>query len=163
MLLEKNSADTTTYHASPSPSHTNTPSLKSAPKHNPGFDSEPEKYNPVRGERALWAAVITQAMMDALSKSRNPEIQYHKHEAIRWLTGNSKDFQDVCLLADMDPDYVRRSAKRALVAPRAWRAEAGQGKRYHERKAYRQRLKTQTPVSLLTTLAASQRIPSGGC
>lgn len=98
-------------------------------------------YNSVRGESALWAAVITQAMMDALSRSRNPEQLYHKQAATQWLTGNSKDFFLVCLMAGMDPHYVRRKAKKALVSPISWRASPGQGKRYLERKSYRQRIK----------------------
>jgi hypothetical protein len=93
-----------------------------------------EPFSHVKGEQALWVAVITQAMMDALSKSRNPELIYHRDDAIRWLTGNSKDFHEVCHHAGMDPDYVRRKAKKALAAPVAWRAEPGKGKRYAERK-----------------------------
>src|SRR5947208_1331494 len=95
----------------------------------------------MRGETSLWVAVITQAMMDALSRCNNAEATYHKHEAIHWLTGNSRDFITVCLFAGLDPDYVRRKSKRALAAPRPWRAEAGKGKRYLERKVYRQNLK----------------------
>lgn len=98
-------------------------------------------YNHVRGEMALWAAVITQAMMDALSHSRNPEIIQHKHEAIRWLTENTRDFVTVCHFAGMNPDYVRKRAKQAIANPVSWRAKAGEGKRYSERKAYRARVK----------------------
>jgi hypothetical protein len=96
-----------------------------------------EPYNHTRGEMSLWVAVITQAMMDALSKANNAEAIYHKHEATHWLTGNSKDFIMVCLFAGFDPDYIRRKAKRTLIAPTRWRAEAGKGSRYIERKAYR--------------------------
>jgi hypothetical protein len=95
--------------------------------------------NPVRGESAMWAAVITQALMDALSKARTTDSSYHKQEAIHWLTGNSNDFTTVCLLAGFDPDYVRKKAKRAIANPVPWRAEPGKGKRYHERREYRQR------------------------
>jgi len=101
--------------------------------------------NPTIGEKALWIAVITQAMMDALARSRNSEAQYYKHEAIHWLTENSKDFIIVCHLAELDPDYVRKQAKKALASPRPWRAEPGKGKRYEERKSYRNRIK-KTPV-----------------
>lgn len=97
-----------------------------------------EAYNVSRGETALWIAVITQAMMDALSRCKKSESLYHKHEATYWLTGNSKDFIDVCSAAGMDPDYVRLKAKRTLASPTPWRAEAGQGKRYQERKKYRE-------------------------
>lgn len=97
-----------------------------------------DAYNSARGETALWVAVITQAMMDALSRSKKTESRYQKHEATCWLTGNSKDFTDVCLCAGMDPDYVRRKAKNILSSPRPWRAAAGEGKRYEERRKYRE-------------------------
>lgn len=99
----------------------------------------------VRGEHALWSAVITQALMDALSKSRSVEACYHKQEAIHWLTGNSKDFITVCLFAGFDPDYIRKKAKRAISNPNPWRAAPGEGKRYQERKKYRQQQKQQLP------------------
>lgn len=98
-----------------------------------------EAYNTARGETALWVAVITQAMMDATSRCKKSESRYNKHEATYWLTGNSKDFIDVCLCAGMNPDYVRRKAKNVLSSSFAWRAEAGKGKRYHERKKYREK------------------------
>lgn len=85
--------------------------------------------------------------MDALSRSRNPEVQYHKREAIYWLTENNKDFIIVCLHAGMDPDYVRQKAKRAINSPSPWRAEPGSGKRYAERKAYRERIRKQPASS----------------
>jgi hypothetical protein len=105
-----------------------------------------EPFSTVRGETALWIGVISQAMVDALSRAKNPEAVFYKHEAIRWLTGNSKDFILVCLLAGRDPDDVRRKAKRSLVSPIAWRAAPGKGKRYQERKAYRKRAKFSEPV-----------------
>lgn len=92
-----------------------------------------------RGETALWVAVITQAMMDALSRCKKSESIYQRHEAINWLTGNSKDFNDVCLCAGLNPDYVRRKAKKVIAAPKPWRAEAGKGKRYEERRKYREK------------------------
>ena len=79
--------------------------------------------------------------MDALSNAKNPETQYHKHEAIRWLTENSKDFIEVCQNAGLDPDDIRRKAKKAIANPSLWRAKAGTGKRYLERKRYRQKVK----------------------
>jgi hypothetical protein len=103
-----------------------------------------EAYNTARGETALWVAVITQAMMDATSRCKKSESRYNKHEATCWLTGNSKDFIDVCLCAGMNPDYVRRKAKNVLSSSFAWRAEAGKGKRYHERKKYREKQMAKT-------------------
>jgi len=104
-------------------------------------------YNHARSEMALWVAVITQTMMDALNKATSAETTYCKNEAIHWLTSNSRDFITVCLYAGLNPDYVRRKAKRALIAPSPWRAAPGKGKRYQERKAYRQSLKTREKVT----------------
>lgn len=132
-------SDSTSHASSSTRPHSQPSSPTRRKKHQ--VDLFPEPHNPVRGETALWVAVITQAMMDALSNSRNPEIQFHKHEAIRWLTGQSKDFITVCHFADLNPDEVRRKAKRAIASPTPWRAEAGKGKRYQERKAYRQQAK----------------------
>ncbi|MDX1974441.1 MAG: hypothetical protein SFT92_02070 [Rickettsiales bacterium] len=78
--------------------------------------------------------------MDALSKPKKSEDQYHKDEAVRWLLSGTRDFVEVCLNAGLDPAYVRRKAKKALLQPTAWRAAPGKGKRYVERKAYRLQL-----------------------
>jgi hypothetical protein len=110
----------------------NTKMVKATP-----IDFLGKTYDSTRGETALWSAVITQALMDALTRSRNPEALYSKHTAIAWLTGNSKDFIMVCLCAGFEPDYVRKKAKRAIASPQRWRAEPGKGKRYLERKKYR--------------------------
>ena len=105
------------------------------------FDWLEESYNHAQGEMSLWIGVVTQAMIDALGKSRDPEVLYHKHEAIHWLSEGSKDFIMVCQCAGFDPDYVRRKAKRALACPMPWRAPAGKGERYLERKVYRENLR----------------------
>ncbi|MFO0389871.1 MAG: hypothetical protein ACK502_09185 [Alphaproteobacteria bacterium] len=118
-------------------------------------------YNSARGETALWVAVITQAMTDALSNSRNPETLVHKHEAIRWLTSNSNDFRTVCHYAGMDPDYVRRKAKRSIAHPTSWRAEAGKGSRYAERKAYRKKIKERKALDTCDTRIDSTTVISG--
>ncbi len=97
--------------------------------------------SPVYGESSLWGAVITQALMDALSKARHSEASFNKDEAIRWLTSNSTDFITVCQFAGYDPDYVRKKAKKAIANPVPWRAEPGKGKRYLERREYRRKQK----------------------
>lgn len=102
-----------------------------------------EAYDTAQGETALWVAVITQAMMDALSKCKKSDSQFQKSEAKHWLTSSSKDFIDVCIAAGLNPDYVRRKAKKALTSPSPWRAEAGKGKRYAERKKYREKQQTE--------------------
>lgn len=82
-----------------------------------------EAYNPARSEMAMWAAVITQALMDAASNSAKPEARAHKEEARRWLLGGSEDFATVCDYAGYDPGYVRRRAREALARNCRWRAE----------------------------------------
>jgi len=108
------------------------------------YELFPERHNPVAGERAMWIAVITQALMDALGKSKTPESLYFKEEARHWLTGNSANFIMVCEMAGMHPDDIRRRAKKALASPKLWRALPGKGKRYTERKNYRLRTKAKT-------------------
>lgn len=92
----------------------------SVPKREAGV-YEPESYNPVRGETALWKAVITQALMDAGSQSNKNEAQHDKAKAIRWLLGNSEDFVTVCLNADLDPQSVRKKAMAAIERGCIWR------------------------------------------
>lgn len=69
---------------------------------------------PVRGEVAMWRAVITQALMDALSGSNKTEMQYERSQAVVWLEGRGKDFHTVCHFAQLDPAYVRERAKWAI-------------------------------------------------
>jgi len=129
----------------PSPDHPSKPTstlrlpLTTRSCRNTPCDWLSDPNQPVRGEQALWVAVITQAMMDALSRAGSNEARYHKNEAVNWLTGNGRDFVTVCLQAGLDPNYVRRKAKRTLLNPQNWRADAGKGRRYEERKAYRKR------------------------
>jgi len=75
----------------------------------------------VFGEKALWRAVITQALMDAGSLSSKREMKYHKAQAISWLSGTSPDFKQVCEMADMDYEYVREKAKQAIARGCSWR------------------------------------------
>lgn len=77
--------------------------------------------NSLLGIRALWRAVITQALMDAASSSKKPFYIMQKMKARAWLRGNSKDFQSVCALADMDPQYVKQQAQIAIINNCQWR------------------------------------------
>ncbi|MCH2546844.1 MAG: hypothetical protein MK052_04445 [Alphaproteobacteria bacterium] len=83
------------------------------------FDQD--AFNPVKGETALWTAVITQALMDAGSESRKPEAQHEKAKAIRWLLGNSEDFITVCQNAGRDPQVIRHKAMAAIERGCVWR------------------------------------------
>ena len=86
------------------------------------FDAQP--FNPVRGEMALWQAVITQALMDASCNSHKYEAKLEKLKATRWLLGGGKDFIAVCHHAGLEPSYVREKVRQALARNCRWRAEA---------------------------------------
>lgn len=85
----------------------------------------PEGEIRVRGEQALWRAVIVQALMDSASNSHKAEAKFFKTQAMQWLCGSHPDFATVCDYAGMEPAYVRRMAKRALLNGCKWRLEAG--------------------------------------
>lgn len=86
-------------------------------------------------EPGLWRAVITQALMDAASRSRKSEAQRSRHDALAWLLSKSSDFETVCDHAGLDPDYVRTRARQALARGFEWRLPAGQGWRTQARLA----------------------------
>ena len=88
----------------------------------------PKSY--ARGEQALWAAVITQALMDAASRSAKNAARKDKHHARDWLATITNDFQDVCDLAGLDPSYVATRAERAIAGGCQWRLPPGEGWRH---------------------------------
>jgi hypothetical protein len=94
-------------------------------------------------EVRLWRAVLLQMVEDAAftyrpiqrknfhsmtdeekakaTKSRNSltaEAQRNRNIARAWLLGNSKDFREVCHLAQLDPEAVRDNAQR--LARQGW-------------------------------------------
>lgn len=78
----------------------------------------------MREEQALWRAVITQALMDAASNSSKTQTLQRRNEARKWLFSGSLDFNRVCDLAGLDPGYVRRKSKWALLRSGNWRTLA---------------------------------------
>jgi hypothetical protein len=76
------------------------------------------------GYRALWRAVITQALMDAGSNSNKLEMKKEKARAIEWLNSESDDFKEVCGMAGMDYTYVRRKSIEAIKNGCKWRMES---------------------------------------
>lgn len=80
-----------------------------------------------RGEQALWTAVITQALMDAASRSAKQEARKDKTRARDWLASPTDDFNDVCDLAGLDPSYVYTRAERAIAGGCQWRLPPGEG------------------------------------
>lgn len=85
-------------------------------------------------EPCLWRAVITQALMDAASRSRKSELRRTRNDALRWLLDDSSDFELVCDNAGLDPDYVRSRARLALARGFEWRLPVGQGWRTQARR-----------------------------
>jgi hypothetical protein len=90
-------------------------------------ESHDEPYDPVQGERAVWRAVIVQALMDASCQSAKKESQQAREESLVWLRGRSPDFATVCYFAGFEPDYVRRMVRSCLERNCAWRAAPGSG------------------------------------
>ena len=58
-------------------------------------------------EHRLFQAILVQALEDALNPSNFKKETYWKDDAHKWFLENSKDFQDVCWSADMDPEMIR--------------------------------------------------------
>ena len=114
-------------------------------------------YNGAREEESLWSAVITQAVMVACNNRPDPDFMTTKHAAILWLTSDSEDFIDVCTAAGLNPDHVRKQAKKALLHPSLWRAEAGNGWRFEYKRKWRKRRR----VALRK--AAKLQTPAEGC
>lgn len=73
--------------------------------------------------RALWRAIITQALMDAASNSKKAINKKNKIKAIQWLKSNNADFDMVCHLADLNPNYVKSKVKHALSQGCKWRQD----------------------------------------
>ena len=70
----------------------------------------------------LWRAVIDQVVTDFKSTARKTgnyngnEAYYQKQEAADLIFGYNKlHFDDLCTLACIDPDYLRRSATRSRL------------------------------------------------
>ncbi len=64
-----------------------------------------------KGDKALWRAVIGQALDDAsrpLSKVRHKRMEQLR--AREWFTQPNRDFEQVCALADWDADRIRSHA-----------------------------------------------------
>lgn len=86
-------------------------SILDAPDHTDFFNDESGHDSP---ETSLWRAVVTQAMMDALSRSAKRLDRLERARAASWLSGTSRDFHMVCGLAEYSATRVRARAQAAL-------------------------------------------------
>lgn len=75
----------------------------------------------VRGETALWRAVIMQALTDSVSNSKKRQMRYVKAQAISWLSSSTEDFNTVCSLAGMDAARVKKQSKEAMARGCVWK------------------------------------------
>ena len=74
-------------------------------------------------ERTLFLAVILQALLDATQKDTNDlENAKYKRESILWFTTKfgkkREDFDYICELADIEPNYMRKVAMDILTSRR---------------------------------------------
>lgn len=75
-----------------------------------------DRAGPITSEsaRAVWRAVLTQALVDARSNMQNTEAKIEKARARSWLLNGGNDFNTVCELAGLNPEYVRRRVRNIL-------------------------------------------------
>ena len=95
-------------------------------------------HNPYK---SLAKAKIVQYLCDLGTRSLSEEAQFFKMKAGHWFFGggkNQEDFYGWCDIADLHPDDIRAIAADVRDQGLHWRAAPGMGKRYHERKVYRQ-------------------------
>lgn len=71
----------------------------------------------VRGQRALWLAVIANAIQDIIKPTGliGSARELARRSALLWITRPSADFKEVCALAGIEPDRVRAYAREQLA------------------------------------------------
>ena len=82
------------------------------------YEQEAASKNP---EQLLFLAVIYQALLDAMKerqKNDSEEVNRSRQEAKKWFTVSSgttaTDFEEVCLLAGVEPNVTRSFAKKII-------------------------------------------------
>lgn len=73
-------------------------------------------------EKALWASVLGQAILDALGRSSYNRNEYRRDgdprlEARQWIEEAGPDFRTVATLAGFDPDAIRERVLAGDVGP----------------------------------------------
>lgn len=94
-------------------------------------------HNPYK---SLARAKIVQFLCDLGTRNLKDEAQFFKMKAEHWFFGggkNREDFYAWCDIADLHPDDIRSVAADVRDQGLHWRAAAGMGKRYQERRNYR--------------------------
>lgn len=87
-------------------------------------NSDRSEFSPFETERfrhrAVWRAVISQALIDACSNSRKKYERINKYAAIRWLTKSKRELEEVCLLAGLEYGYVQMKVNKAINSGMLW-------------------------------------------
>ncbi len=68
-------------------------------------------YSP---EIRLHKAILTQAIIDASNIIPTKEAKRFELEAKIWIFGNSRDFQEVCQSAEIEPEFMIQIAREAI-------------------------------------------------
>jgi len=71
-------------------------------------------------ERRLFIAVLSQAVHDAFS-GHVPGLE--KQQARSWLTGNSKDFKNICEYAGRSAQYVFEKIRKKILKANGWNTD----------------------------------------
>lgn len=60
--------------------------------------------------RALWRAVIMQAILDSVNNSSRTEEKLAKSQSYSWLTNISEDLIIVCSMAEYTASYIKKKS-----------------------------------------------------
>ena len=67
----------------------------------------PEEHRDVEPQIRMWRAVLDQMLQDILSEEQTLEAEQNRMDAKVFMRGNSRDFWEVCYLAELEPDHVQ--------------------------------------------------------
>lgn len=72
-------------------------------------------------EVSLWRAVIMQSVLDIVCNATRPENISEKRHSKYWINSGNTNFRTVCEFANLEPDWVSRMIKRAVLNQSSWR------------------------------------------
>ena len=72
----------------------------------------------------VWQKVIYQAFVDAGNNSKKSRAKVQKLRAINWLKGKDDSFYEVCLLAGLEPNYVKKQVTKTLRRTSEWMGDS---------------------------------------
>lgn len=66
----------------------------------------------ISAEQRLFMSVVTLALQDATYDGPYLQNIIYKRDAIDWIKHMTSDFKIICLMANLDPDYVYYQSKK---------------------------------------------------